>query len=97
MINTIVLSRAIALFTAVVLLVSNLIIARADPKMQTDSWSEPERIAQNASRVIGVSDSQGSIHLFYVEGWFNGEAGAANRLLCIWKNGVISGSQLEMY
>lgn len=58
----------------------------AVPAMQAGGWSAPELVAKNASAPELVSDSSGALHLFYVEGWYNQEAGPAGQAIMYRRN-----------
>lgn len=47
--------------------------------LQPIPWSEPVLIAGNASAPVIAGDSSGALHLFYVEGWYDTEAGPGNQ------------------
>ncbi|WP_423224723.1 hypothetical protein [Candidatus Amarolinea aalborgensis] len=44
-------------------------------------WSSPSKVAENASAQVSVGDSSGALHLFYVEGWYDTEAGPGNQAI----------------
>lgn len=49
--------------------------------VQTTPWTDPIQVAKDASAPVIVGDSSGALHLFYVEGWYDSEAGPGNQAI----------------
>ena len=67
-------------FIAVVLVLTGMLLLSefglaATFAQQNSSWSDPVLVAQNASAPVIVSDSSGTLHVFYVEGMYDEQIG----------------------
>lgn len=55
--------------------------AQASGLSQSSPWTDPMLVSENASAPVIVGDSSGMVHLFYVEGWYDTEAGASGQAI----------------